>query len=129
MTKTLLITGASTGIGEATAHAAASAGWNVALLARSEDKLNALASDIGDRALAVPCDVTDRDALNEAVSKTLTRRIFGSPFITRIPAPDPVQRSRPGGRLAMGLPPVRWARIAAPVGVTRSPGTPSSCQS
>ena len=71
MTKTLLITGASTGIGDATAQAAANAGWNVALLARSEDKLKALASDIGDRALAVPCDVTDRDALNEAVSKTL----------------------------------------------------------
>ena len=70
MTKTLLITGASTGIGEATAHAAASAGWNVALLARSEDKLNALASDIGESAIAVPCDVTDRDALKAAVSST-----------------------------------------------------------
>lgn len=71
MTKTLLITGASTGIGEATAHAAADAGWNVALLARSENKLKALASDIGDHALAVPCDVTDRDALRAAVSTTL----------------------------------------------------------
>lgn len=71
MTKTLLITGASTGIGEATAHAAAKAGWNVALLARSEDKLNALAGDIGDAALPLPCDVTDRDALGNAVAKTV----------------------------------------------------------
>ena len=39
MTKTLLITGASTGIGAATARAAAQAGWNVALLARSKNTL------------------------------------------------------------------------------------------
>ena len=68
MTKTLLITGASSGIGEATAHAAAENGWNVALLARSEDKLNTLAGEIGDAALALPCDVTDRDALNAAIA-------------------------------------------------------------
>lgn len=71
MTKTLLITGASTGIGEATARAAARNGWNVALLARSEDKLNALADEIGKAALAVPCDVTDRNALNDAVRKVV----------------------------------------------------------
>lgn len=69
MAKTLLITGASTGIGEATARAAAAEGWNVALLARSEDKLDALAREIGDAALALPCDVTDRAALNAAVEK------------------------------------------------------------
>ncbi|WP_120078386.1 SDR family oxidoreductase [Aurantiacibacter odishensis] len=71
MTKTLLITGASTGIGAATARAASTAGWNVALLARSEDKLETLAGEIGDAALALPCDVTDRDAVNEAVAKTV----------------------------------------------------------
>ncbi len=71
MTKTLLITGASSGIGEATAHAAAANGWNVALLARSEDKLNTLAGEIGDAALALPCDVTDRDALNAAMAKAV----------------------------------------------------------
>ncbi|WP_338244489.1 SDR family oxidoreductase [Aurantiacibacter hainanensis] len=71
MTKTLLITGASTGIGEATARAAASAGWNVALIARSQDKLEALANEIGDAALALPCDATDRDALNKAVEKAV----------------------------------------------------------
>ncbi|RIV89040.1 SDR family oxidoreductase [Aurantiacibacter zhengii] len=71
MTKTLLITGASSGIGEATARAAAENGWNVALLARSEDKLNTLAGDIGDAALALPCDVTDRDALNAAIAKAV----------------------------------------------------------
>lgn len=76
MAKTLLITGASTGIGEATARAAAKAGWNVALLARSEDKLVALAEEIGDAALAVPCDVTVRDEVEAAIATTVER--FGA---------------------------------------------------
>lgn len=70
MTRTLLITGASTGIGAATARAAAAAGWNVALLARSKDKLGALAGEIGDTALALPTDVTDRDELKQAIDTT-----------------------------------------------------------
>jgi NADP-dependent 3-hydroxy acid dehydrogenase YdfG len=59
----LLITGASTGIGEATARAAGEAGYRLVLGARSEDKLEALASDLGglDRAMAVRCDVTEAD--------------------------------------------------------------------
>jgi len=58
--RVLLITGASTGIGEATARAAVESGWDVVLAARSEDKLTALAGELGDeRALAVRCDVTD----------------------------------------------------------------------
>ena len=71
MTKTLLITGASTGIGAATARAAAKSGWNVALLARSKDKLEQLADELGSAAHAIPCDVTDRDALEQAVSQTV----------------------------------------------------------
>nr|WP_137678221.1 SDR family oxidoreductase [Parerythrobacter lutipelagi] len=76
MAQTLLITGASTGIGEATARAAAKAGWNVALLARSKDKLDRIAADIGDGALAIECDVTDRDQIVSAVSQTVAK--FGS---------------------------------------------------
>jgi NADP-dependent 3-hydroxy acid dehydrogenase YdfG len=59
----LIITGASTGIGEATALAAADSGYRVVLGARSEDKLQELASELGgtDRALAVRCDVTEPD--------------------------------------------------------------------
>ena len=67
MAKTLLITGASSGIGAATARAAAAAGWNVALLARSKDKLDALAGEIGEKALPLPSDVTDRDELKQAI--------------------------------------------------------------
>tara|TARA_R110002072_G_scaffold81181_3_gene186063 strand:- start:3405 stop:4076 length:672 start_codon:yes stop_codon:yes gene_type:complete len=73
MTKTLLITGASSGIGAASARAAAKAGWNVALLARSADKLNKLAGEIGDSPLALTCDITDRAALDAAVEQTVAR--------------------------------------------------------
>lgn len=56
--KTLLITGASTGIGAATARAAVAAGWKVALAARSTDKLSALVDELGaERAIALACDV------------------------------------------------------------------------
>ena len=69
MSKTLFITGASSGIGAATARAAAKAGWNVGLFARSEDELEALAGEIGDQALALPGDVMDFDAQNDALKK------------------------------------------------------------
>ncbi len=63
-----LITGASSGIGEATARRAVGAGYRVVLGARSIDKLEALADELGGegRAIAVRCDVTewaDQDAL------------------------------------------------------------------
>ena len=76
MAKTLLITGASSGIGAATAKAAAEAGWNVALLARSEGKLNDLAREIGDCALAIPCDVTNREEIAKALD-TASQRFGG----------------------------------------------------
>ncbi|MBX7499899.1 SDR family oxidoreductase [Qipengyuania sp. YG27] len=72
MPRTLLITGASSGIGAATARAAAAEGWNVALLARSKDKLEELAGGIGASALALPCDITKRDELEPAVEQAVT---------------------------------------------------------
>jgi NADP-dependent 3-hydroxy acid dehydrogenase YdfG len=66
----LVITGASTGIGAATAHRAVEFGHRVVLAARSEDKLTALAEELGgeQKALAARCDVTswaDQQALVE----------------------------------------------------------------
>ncbi len=56
-----LITGASSGIGAATAQHASQAGYRVVLAARSTDRLDELASSLGgaERALAVQCDVTE----------------------------------------------------------------------
>ena len=56
-----LITGASTGIGAATARHAVVAGYRVVLAARSAEKLDALAEELGGagQAMAAPCDVTD----------------------------------------------------------------------
>jgi NADP-dependent 3-hydroxy acid dehydrogenase YdfG len=64
-----VITGASSGIGEATARALAAAGHRVALLARRTDRIRALAEELGGGAIAIPADVTDRDSLSAAAAR------------------------------------------------------------
>lgn len=76
MARTVLITGASSGIGAATARTAAAEGWNVVLAARREDELAALAEEIGDAAHACRCDVTDLSDQERAVAEAEER--FGS---------------------------------------------------
>jgi NADP-dependent 3-hydroxy acid dehydrogenase YdfG len=64
-----VITGASSGIGEATARALAADGHRVALLARRADRIQALADELGEGAIAIEADVTDRDSMGKAAER------------------------------------------------------------
>src|SRR5580692_9243357 len=73
--KTALVTGASSGIGRATALALAKAGASVALVARRAERLKDLSAQIeaaGGRALARPADVTDETEAAQSVEDTVT---------------------------------------------------------
>jgi NADP-dependent 3-hydroxy acid dehydrogenase YdfG len=73
--RVFLITGASSGIGAATARAAAEAGFRLVLAARSEGRLEDLAREIGapERALALRCDVTSFDDQQRMANAALER--------------------------------------------------------
>ncbi len=77
--KVAIVTGASSGIGEATALMLAKAGAKVTVAARREEKLNALKDKIerdGGSVLVVPTDVTDKKAVESMIRKTKDK--FGS---------------------------------------------------
>lgn len=69
--KVVIITGASSGIGAATARRLAQLNCKLILAARSEERLTALANEIGQNALAIPTDVTDGEQVTQLVDKTL----------------------------------------------------------
>lgn len=71
--KTVLITGASRGIGAESGRVFAAAGANVVLLARSRDSLDALAGEIGPAAIALACDVSDYAQVEAAVETCVDR--------------------------------------------------------
>ena len=104
MANTLLITGASTGIGAATARAAVAEGWNVALMARSAEKLQALASELGEAAIVAPGDVADFAAVEAAVAEAVAR--FGALHAAFANAGQGI--SRPGTE---GGDPQEWRRV------------------
>ena len=68
-----VITGASSGIGEATARALAADGHRLALLARRVDRIEALADEFGEGAIALEADVTDRDSVVAAAQRVQRR--------------------------------------------------------
>ena len=74
--KVVIITGASAGIGKATARRFAAAGANVVLVARSADKLTALTEELGrlgQSALPIPADMRDRSAVDRMVEQAFQR--------------------------------------------------------
>jgi NAD(P)-dependent dehydrogenase (short-subunit alcohol dehydrogenase family) len=74
--RTVFITGAARGIGAETARRLYAKGANVALVGLEPERLQALAAQLGDRAVALEADVTDYEALQRAVSATVER--FGA---------------------------------------------------
>ncbi len=128
--KIVMITGASRGIGAATARAFAHAGAKVALLARSEDDISTLAGEIGPNALAIPCDVSRAWEVEQAVAATVAT--FGGldVFIANagvigpmasIPEADPDEWSR---TIDINLKGVMYAmRAAFPAMQARGGGT------
>ena len=71
--KIIIITGASTGIGAATARCLVKLGCKVVLTARSADKLAQLAGELGPAALAVPGDVTNEVDVQNIVTQTMDK--------------------------------------------------------
>ena len=74
--KTVVITGASRGIGAEVAGVFAAAGANVALIARSSDAIEKLAAEIGEQAIALTCDVASYASVEGAIAKA--KETFGS---------------------------------------------------
>ena len=102
--QTVLITGASRGIGAAAARSFAAAGAQVALVARSGDEIGALADEIGPAARAYACDVPDFAALAAAVQQAENDLGPVGVLINNAGVISPI------GRIAE-IDPAAWARV------------------
>lgn len=100
--KTVMITGASRGIGAAAARIFAAAGWRVALLARSQTQITVLADQIGDRAMALACDVADAASVQAAVQAVLARWGRLDALINNAGVIDPIVRIEHADPVAWG---------------------------
>ncbi len=102
--QTVLITGASRGIGAAAARSFAAAGAQVALLARSGTEIGALADEIGPEARAYACDVSDFAALAAAVQQAESDLGPVGVLVNNAGVISPI------GRIAE-IDPAAWARV------------------
>ncbi len=100
--KTALITGASRGIGEATARYLTTLGVNVAMAARSTDRIQEIAKELGPSAIAIPCDVADWSSAAAAVRETV--KAFGTAdiLINNAGQIEPIARIEDADPLAWG---------------------------
>src|ERR1043166_1044670 len=73
-----IITGASSGIGAALARELSRREYDIALLARRADLLDALSNELPTKSIALPCDVTDANAVRDAVRQG--EEALGGPF-------------------------------------------------
>jgi len=92
--KTLIITGASQGIGEATARLFAKLGANVALIARSKEKIEKISTDInsnGGKSIAIKCDVSKPNEVENAMKVTLKSYRSINILIGNAGVIDPIQ--------------------------------------
>lgn len=131
--KTVVVTGASRGIGEATSVHLAGLGATVILAARSRARIQSIAADIcasGARALPIPCDVASAEAFEALIGKAIAETGRLDVLVNNAGAIDPIARladSDPvawGGIVDVNLKGVyHGLRFAIPEMVSRGGGT------